>query len=402
MRRALAEILYLLKKREFSKNKIKFLVFTGTAGKTLTRNAVSHALSRLGFKVESMPYGYTNEIGIILSSMGISRFSFLKPFCWHQYLKAKIDKEKFVCVEIGADFRKDVKWFLSKFKPHSVFVTAISEEFWAREIKEILLEKQILIKNIQPGGWAFCNIDNPLLKSYFSHFFNLNFFEKISLKDKKAEIYLNKWSQNAYNLPVTKWKDNKEYLSLIVHGKEVEIFFNQPLFEPQISALLAALGFIDCLFNKQLDSEKLKKIFEGYSFTENRLQIQWARNGAVIIDDSYKSIPFCVSYCLRLLKKIKANKKIIVFTELRPQPKNREKFYTLLGEKMNFIDEIYFLGSQCYFNLLRKKNSKIIKIDEENLEKISKDILSHSSVNDIIFLKGTYRSSLQKFKEFLL
>jgi hypothetical protein len=87
---------------------------------------------------------------------------------------------------------------------------------------------------------------------------------------------------------------------------------------------------------------------------------------------------------------------------LRPQPKNREKFYTLLGEKMNFIDEIYFLGSQCYFNLLRKKNSKIIKIDEENLEKISQDILSHSSVNDIIFLKGTYRSSLQKFKEFLL
>jgi UDP-N-acetylmuramyl pentapeptide synthase len=103
-----------------------------------------------------------------------------------------------------------------------------------------------------------------------------------------------------------------------------------------------------------------------------------------------------------MAKMIKAKKKILVLTEMRPLTFNVEGFYNELGKASTFADHVYFLGPLKYFELLQKNNSKIkyIKIAEYPI--VAEEILQNSNSGDVILLKGSFRYRLEDLRKLLI
>ena len=153
--RIIANAIFFLKKKEFEASKLKFLVFTGTVGKTTLRDTVTYALKSTSAFVQSNDLGYSNELGILLTIFGYSQFSFKKPRAWRSLLKSAIPKEGFVCIELGADFYRDIKWFVKRFSPSAVFISGIVNESWSRNVMEVTKERSFLLRSIPRSGFLF-------------------------------------------------------------------------------------------------------------------------------------------------------------------------------------------------------------------------------------------------------
>lgn len=361
--RGVANTIFFLKKREFKKSGLKFLVFTGTVGKTTLRDAVVYALENLKIPVFSNRLGYSNELGIILTALD---FSIKSPIDWFKLLFKKVPKEGFVCIEIGADFYTDIGWFLEKFIPHSVFISGVAKESWSRDIKEVFQDRKNLLENVPKNGFIIYNIDDAEINKLVQE-------SKISGK----KVGFSRTYEEKYNL-----------------------LFKKSIFEPQIYAVLATFVFIQELFPNLIS--KLSPLFESYEFSQLRLQTFKAKNGAMIVEDIYKATPLDTEWFLDNFKNFNAKKVILVITEMRPLSINLDYFYTRLVEKMKGINQVYFLGPDKCFALLNGGDSKIKKIGINNYKDIAREMLDGSSTGDLILLKGSCRYRLEELRDMLI
>lgn len=397
-----SEYLYILKKAELKKDFLKFLVFTGTAGKTISRQFVFQLLKNFHFDAESQPQGYTNKIGIILSALSFEKFSFKKFSYWQKFYKAKINKKKFILIELGADFRNDINWFLKKWKPFAVFLTALSEEPWIRDIKEIVEEKIKLLHSVFSEGFIFFNDDCQIINNLIKK--NQFPVKPIGISIyKQSDVFVKGWTKNLYNLPPKEIFQNKEKLTLNVFGEEIFFEFPFCIFEPQIYAICFGIAFLKKILENKIRNIRLKEILaKNLSFPAHRLEVSRAKNGALIIDDSYKCIPYCLNYCVEMAKKIKANKKILFLADFYPMPPNPENFLEYFSSKFKIFEKIYFWGKEKNYSFLKGKGLPVFKIKKENLSEIVNSIIALTSNNDLLLLKGTQNSPIFNLKTHLL
>lgn len=399
--RAVANIIFLLKKRELKTANLKFLIFTGTVGKTTLRDAVTYSLKESNIPVKSNKLGYSNELGILLTIFGYSEFSFKNPLTWLDLLKKKVPKNEFICIELGADFYKDIKWFLKKFTPFAVFISGIANNSWSRNIKEIFKERKHLLESVPKSGFIFYNLDD---------FPNRRLIQKSNTAAKiinfslnngvNTEIFLNKWSKNIFTKNSSEIFYNKENIVFTVKQIKIKLLMHRPVFKPQIYGIFASFAFIQQICPNKIS--KLKNKFENYRFSKDRLQIFKAKNSALIIEDSYKATPYCTYWFLKMSKQILARKKILIITEMRPLTLNTGYFYLKLANKIKFADYVYFLGPKKYFNVLKKSYPQIKHLREKNYINAAEEILKNSSSNDLILLKGSFRYHLNKLRNFLI
>lgn len=399
--RAIANILFFLKRKEFKSAKLKFLVFTGTVGKTTFRDTVTHALRSLDIPVQSNQLGYSNELGILLTVLGYSEFFLKNPLAWFSLLKRELPKESFICIELGADFYRDIKWFLNKFVPFAIFISGIVNNSWSRDVKEVFEERKYLLEAVPQSGFVFYNLDDPataelVQKSNISA-------QTISLSlnaSKNAEATLDEWSKNVYARPITEIFEHKERVVFAVGGIRVELSLHRPIFEPQVYAILATFAFIQRLLPDRL--AELKQAFENYDFSKDRLRVFKAKNGALIIEDSYKATPFCTYWFLDMSVRVSARRKILVITEMRPLTFTVSRFYSKLADKIGFAELIYFLGPNRYFNALHKTQSQVKHLDKKDYLVVADEILKNSSSGDLILLKGSFRYQLNHLRGLLI
>lgn len=356
--RGIANLIFSTKKAEFAHTRLTFLVFTGTAGKTTTRDAVVYALKKLNIPVYSNHVGYTNELGVILSTLGYTTFSFKNPRAIFALFRKKVRQEGFICIELGADFYEDIHWFLKKFTPFAVFVSGVATESWSRDVEKINGERSSLIRSIPASGFVFYNKD-----------------------DKSSRELVEKNSSVAEKVP---------YLP---------IDFNRFVFEPQMNAVRATRAFLQKVFPHH--ASKTADLFADYQFSHNRLQFHRAQNGATILEDSYKATPLCTEWFLRTSLKNPAHKRILVVTEMRPLTIQREHFYSALGALTKEFDICYFVGPKKYFDILKIKNPTAKLLDPKNYTEAAQEILRSSGPDDCIFLKGSFRYHLDSLRSLL-
>ncbi|MSR71599.1 MAG: hypothetical protein EXS50_02970 [Candidatus Taylorbacteria bacterium] len=399
--RTVANILFFLKRKQFKASKLKFLVFTGTAGKTTFRDAVTYALRSLDIPVQSNQLGYSNELGILLTVFGYSEFSLKNPLAWFSLLSKDLPKEGFICIELGADFYRDIKWLLNKFDPFAVFISGISNDSWSRDVKEIFAERKSLLEAVPKSGFVFYNLDDLAIIELIQKSSISAQTISISLNaSKKALVTLNEWSRNIFIQSITKVFDDKERFVFTVEQAKIELILNRPIFEPQAYGILVTYSFIHKLFPNRV--VELKKAFEDYQFSKDRLQIYKAKNGALIIEDSYKATPLCSYWFLDMSAKIKARKKILFITEMRPLTFNVSRFYSRLADKIKFAELVYFLGPSRYFNALHKTQPKVKHLSSKDYLIVADDILKQSSSEDLILLKGSFRYQLSHLRDLLV
>jgi len=394
----IASIIFLIKQRELKPSRIKLLVFTGTVGKTTLRDAVTFTLKGMGYKVESNDLGYSNEIGILLTALGIAKFSVKNPFDWLNLLRAKNNKERFVCIELGADFYHDIPWFLKHFIPFAVFISGIAEKDWADKIEKTSEGRKKLLESIPEAGFIVYNMDDSPTKRLVE---TVNIQARkisFSIANKDASAYAHRWSKNIFSLPLEKFFHKEELVEIATNERHHEILLNRPIFEPQLYALLAAIGFSAVLIHGRIPD----KLLDNYQFVPQRLQFSKAKNSAILLEDSYKATPLCTFWLLETVANMRAQKKVLIITEMRPLMINSKYFYEKLANMMRFIDMVYFLGPTECWRKIATINNKVEHITMADYPMIAARIIKQTDDNSLILLKGSFRYQLDNLKRLLI
>ena len=397
--RGIASLIYTIKRRELRNPQLKLLVFTGTSGKTTTRDAVVFGLRALGERVESNHVGYSNELGILLTAFGIPEASLKNFSTWKKILQHRLTQDTYVCVESGADFADDLPWLLRRFIPHAVFVSGVTHEAWAGDLERTARQRRRLLRTVPKNGLIVYHADDEALAEDIRAARPKAATKSVTLNPMNpADVALTNWSYKMYSLPAEDLYEAKD--NIVIQDDQshtrLPIQLNRALFEPQILALLMTYAFLITRFPDA--PERLAGVFDQYTFSHNRLQLSQARSGALIIEDSYKATPFCTTWLLERAQLIHAKRKILVLSELRPLETNIDTIYQRIGELTRSFDEVYFVGPVRFFEELKKSNPAARHIEDAADEHFVSQLAHDTRRGDAIFLKGSFRYHLDELR----
>jgi UDP-N-acetylmuramyl pentapeptide synthase len=340
-----------------------FLVFTGTSGKTLARSTTTYALRKTGHVVISPPYGYTNELGIVLAALGIEAIKLFSFSGLRRVLFEKPKKGVYICIELGADWYPDTKWFLKHFKPFGVCLTNITKEEWVRPLSVIWNEKNLLIKSIPSHGFVCYSSQNDSLKKIkVSHSFTSSLFYEFSVSFKDTDHFV-------YFVENSDILLNSSFAGLL----------------PYREAFGTALTCL-CALGVSISSDDF---FSEYKPVTDRLLITQLTSGAVLVADTYKAIPQCTEYILRLASSIQKEKKVLILSEMRPIWKNKEIHYKQLVPLLKHFTQVYFIGPPDVTKILSHQLQNLQIIENENQYKdIVEKITTKSDAETLYVVKG--------------
>lgn len=346
--RIAASALYALRRDALIRPDIRLLAFSGTAGKTLALSATKHALQKTGRTAVSLPYGYTNELGIVLAMLGIEEPVRLHtPSGIRRILTSEAPRDAFVLVEVGADWREDARWFARRFHPSAIFLTALDPIAWARPIPDILADKAALIRVLAPGGYVVLSRSNPS-------------FEALrALLSSRADITVLEFSP--------------EPDTMSAHAEA----------EGHAAAYAGVLG------------DASARMFEGYEPPAERVSVRTYPEERTIVSDTYKAVPYCARSVLDCALALPAEKHILVISAMHPLRLSIREHYADLAERSARFDACYFVGPENVFAMLRAKNPGIQRITAASgYRNLARDIAKHSPPGTLVAVKGAGRYGL--------
>ncbi len=375
--RLIASSIYLLRKKTLLRSNSHFIVFTGTSGKTLARNATAYALRKTGHTVVSPPYGYTNELGIVLATLGIESVRLFSFSGLRRILFGNPHQGAYVCIELGADWYPDTNWFLKHFKPFGVCLTNMTEEEWVRSLSVIWKEKNLLIKNVSSRGFVcFSSQNDSFEKIKGVHYPTTSSFHEftVSCKDINHIVYS-------------------------VNNSNIDFYSSLANLLPYREAFGTALTCLRAL-NITISSEDF---FSEYKPVTERLLMTELVSGATLLADTYKAVPQCTEYVLRLARSIPKEKKIVVLSEMRPVWKNKEHHYKQLVPLLKDFTQVYFIGPPDIAKLLSSQLSNLQIIEDEHRYKdLVKKITVNSDAETLYIVKGAGYYHFSKLVTMLL
>ncbi len=355
--RLIANCIYFLRYRTIRASGSRFIVFTGTSGKTLARSATTYALRKAGCSVISPPYGYTNELGIVLAALGIESLHLFSLKGVAQALTSCPPQGAYICVEVGADWYPDIPWFVKRFAPWGVCVTDVVADEWTRPRAAIWNEKRELIKHIPADGFLCYSKHNTSLDELRSF--------KIS-NEQRREFY------SSEHVSSSRLADLLPY---------AEAF----------GCAVSCLQIIDKSVSIQED------FFDGYTPVAERLSISSLSNGAMLVADTYKAIPQCTEYVVKLALSLPAKHRIAVMSEMRPLWRNMREHYVRVASLLKSFDRVYFVGPQQVVAILLESLPGLQVIENESeYANVAEDILADSGSESLVVVKGAGRYHLAR------
>lgn len=327
---------------------------TGSVGKTTTRNAVAAILqdkyvTKVSFKANS-------ESGIPLNILG------LKPrdYSWWDWVRLALlapwrvlvdwqGVEKYV-VEMGVDgpdVPKNMDYLLTIVKPRTaIFLNAqavhtmnfdkkIEDESGEEERRErivdlIAAEKGKLITSLPTNGLAILNID-----------------------DKRVERLVSKTQAKVLTLGTSKKADIKiGVIDVSLKGTSFEFGYKQETEKvvlPYLAAdhlaysLAAAIGIG---LDEDMDLRECKISLEkNFVLPPGRMSVFAGINESIIIDSSYNASMGPMLEALRLMGKVKGNRKIACLADMRELGLETKRAHEqVMAEAVKHADELVLVG----------------------------------------------------------
>ena len=309
--RYIASCIFFLRSKSLSSEEVKFVVCTGSVGKTIMRRSLALSLDQnCSGTYFTLQTDYCNEMGVLLSLLRIESFSFLSPLSWVELFFKKPDKNGYILIELGADFRLDIDWFLKRWSPYTVILTQATTCPWTQVIDKVLYSRVRLCTSGCPGS------------VFVSHYDAIH----ISLlKENSVNFITIEHSPDIYSYPA----------SVLLHWCKRESI-EPPTFIP---------------------------------FTKNRFTYQ-KNDTSTLIKDIYKVTPECLTFFLNKILSEKTQKKIILISEIRPLLAPYENVYRDLLQKLQLIDEVYFVGDYSVYTYLAKECSNITSVTQSDILRV--------------------------------
>lgn len=279
------------------KNKTQVIAITGSIGKTSTKQAIHHLLSKR-FKVYASQQGFNTPLGISLAILQENESGFSSPAAWFKILKrAWLSPKKpypKIVLEMGADKPGDLAKLVKIAPPQISVITNVNavhlNEGQFKSIEEILYEKSTLIRVLPETGLAILNFDDKRVKG---------------IETKAEKIGYGQSSD--YNLYASELKTSAEQIEFKVTYKDKTTLFKVPVLgEFQLYVLLPAIA-VGLKLGMELN--ECAKALKDLRLPPGRMNPIAGINDSTIIDSSYNASPKSMERALDFLKSL-PNRKI--------------------------------------------------------------------------------------------
>lgn len=370
--RIIAGGIYLLRRSSLRDSNARFLVFTGTSGKTLARSAVSYALRKTNHTVISPPYGYTNELGIVLAALGIESVHLFSWSGLRRVITGHAPPDAYICIEIGADWREDTDWFLKRFQPYGVCITDVSKKEWTYTLSTIWNAKEKLIACVPQSGFVCWSAKNESIER----------IREMRFSDTRIQAEISSFA--------TGGDDSFTY----IEGGRDHVFRSRLAgYMPYTEAFGFAIETLKILDNVPAETT----FFTDYEPPQERLAKTTLRSGARLIHDTYKAIPQCMDYVLNLALEKPAKKRIAVVSAMHPLFCNREAHYARMCERLALFDRVYVIGPPhvCAFIKKGLPDARVIGRMEE-YARVADELETQIDQGTIVVIKGAGRYQLKR------
>ena len=377
---------------------------TGSVGKSTTKEMIFAVLEN-DFQVRKSEKNYNNEVGIPLTIIGGSGE---KKNVW-QWLKI-LGKSmalivlpnrypEILVLELAADRVGDIKYFCD-FIPVDIGVltnVGIShlEKFKTKE--NIFREKSYLLKRAKE--LAIFNGDSveesEIGKVAKGELQSYGFGEQVDWRIIDSQ----------YNY-TTKGLLKGIKFKLKHQGKVIPGHLENVVGRPYLCGMMPALIIADHFKLNLLD---VLQDLESFVAIPGHLSLITGIKNTVIVDDTYNSAPASVEEALKVVKKIKAGRKIVVLGDMLELGKEEKKAHQKVGEQVGGLERVVFVAVGKRMKLARE--SFKVKLQENgigelelssrskwfaNSEQAGDFLEDYIQSGDVILIKGSQGMRMEK------
>lgn len=389
----------------------------GNVGKTSMRaNMVLflEQFSPVGTNIDN----YNTPIGITLSFMD-EKYPGKNIFAWLRIIFKALSKSWFGdsefapiwVLEIGVDSPGDMDEFITDFLEFDVVVFGFIGEHPVhlaqfKDKKQLIKEDAKILRALKSDGTLIIDGDDSVLKSIYRKRDNVITFgfgdTNIKASDFKVAIEVinteDRWS-NYHSSIVPKGKFKVEY-----KGSSIPFQVEYILGKHQVNSILPsiALGLVDGI-NLVDISQQVQRIVP----VKGRLRCLEGIKDTLLIDDTYNSAPAAMAMALDSLSRLKAKgvRKVAILGEMKELGEESKDIHQDIGSlAAETVDVCIGVGEDAKDILLsfHKYNPKGLYHWFANSEEAASQIVDFITSDDIILVKGSQSSRMEKVSAVLL
>lgn len=329
---------------------IPVVAVTGSVGKTSTKDIVAAVMSQK-YKVLKTQGNLNNDIGL--------------PFTL-----LRLHDENAIVVEMGMNHFGEISLLTSIAKPTLAIITNIGTahigNLGSRE--NILKAKLEILEGLQ-GNSVIINNDNDLLS---------NWAEKNKEKYNIITYGINNKNSKYVAEDIHSYEDRSEYR---IDGKEVVVPVGGEHFVLNSLCAIAVGRYFD------IPMTKITEGISGFELTKGRMEIEKAKCGASIINDTYNANYDSMKAAIEYLEKIEGKRKIAVLGDMKELGEYSESLHRKVGEEVKDIDILITIGelAKCIEETADVREMLHFDNNESALEYLKKIMKK----DDIILLKAS-------------
>lgn len=391
--------LALLSRHFLNKKKPFIIGVTGSYGKTSTKDAIAHLLSRsilrqaqddisqeFPKKIYASKKSLNTEFGFALAVLDLSS-GYSNPFRWFWVLiRATFRAILTTCqyeimvLEYGADKPGDIEYLISIVKPDIGILTAVApvhlEKGQFASVEAIFEEKKKLLTCLEKNDLAIFPGDYPLFQN---------------LKNEvKAKIKT--FGKNPSNtIAVESITSTLDGITGMLRYRNASHLFHFPVLgKHHIFIFLVALlaGEI-----RDIPIEEGIECLKSFSLPPGRFSKIPGENGSILLDSSYNASPETTEAALKLLSELPAKRKIAVLGSMNELGKESERHHRNIGR---------LIPKMCHYVITVGKDARWISEEAskegmpkemieayETAEEAGERLRSLAQEGDIILFKGS-------------
>ena len=329
---------------------IPVVAVTGSVGKTSTKDIVAAVMSQK-YKVLKTQGNLNNDIGL--------------PFTL-----LRLHDENAIVVEMGMNHFGEISLLTSIAKPTLAIITNIGTahigNLGSRE--NILKAKLEILEGLQ-GNSVIINNDNDLLSDWA---------EKNKEKYNIITYGINNKNSKYVAEDIHSYEDRSEYR---IEGKEVVVPVGGEHFVLNSLCAIAVGRYFD------IPMAKITEGISGFELTKGRMEIEKAKCGASIINDTYNANYDSMKAAIEYLEKIEGKRKIAVLGDMKELGEYSESLHRKVGEEVKNIDILITIGelAKCIEETADVREMLHFDNNESALEYLKKIMKK----DDIILLKAS-------------
>lgn len=329
---------------------IPVVAVTGSVGKTSTKDIVAAVMSQK-YKVLKTQGNLNNDIGL--------------PFTL-----LRLHDENAIVVEMGMNHFGEISLLTSIAKPTLAIITNIGTahigNLGSRE--NILKAKLEILEGLQ-GNSVIINNDNDLLSDWA---------EKNKEKYNIITYGINNKNSKYVAEDIHSYEDRSEYR---IDGKKVVVPVGGEHFVLNSLCAIAVGRYFD------IPMAKITEGISGFELTKGRMEIEKAKCGASIINDTYNANYDSMKAAIEYLEKIEGKRKIAVLGDMKELGEYSESLHRKVGKEVKDIDILITIGelAKCIEETADVREMLHFDNNESALEYLKKIMKK----DDIILLKAS-------------